>query len=47
MLQADESDLIGSRLWEDFPEARSILRQAKELDLTQTLRMDTNRNNFV
>jgi len=42
LLRAAEADLIGSRLWEDFPEARSILRQAKELDLTQTLRMDTN-----
>jgi len=42
LLEANESDLIGRRLWEDFPAARAILEQAKELDLTQTLRMDTN-----
>ena len=42
LLEANESDLIGRRLWEDCPAARAILEQAKELDLTQTLRMDTN-----
>jgi len=42
LLQGKERDLIGSKLWEDFPAARAILEQAKELDLTQTLRMDTN-----
>ena len=42
LLQAKERDLIGCKLWEDFPAARAILEQAKELDLTQTLRMDTN-----
>lgn len=42
LLQSDEQDLIGRRLWDDFPAARAILEQAKELDLTQTLRMDTN-----
>jgi len=42
LLQGNESDLIGCKLWEDFPAARAILEQAKELDLTQTLRMDTN-----
>lgn len=41
-LDGDERDLIGRKLWEDFPAARAILEQAKELDLTQTLRMDTN-----
>jgi diguanylate cyclase (GGDEF)-like protein len=41
-LQGEDHDLIGRRLWEDFPAARAILEQAKELDLTQTLRMDTN-----
>jgi diguanylate cyclase (GGDEF)-like protein/PAS domain S-box-containing protein len=35
-----EKDLIGQLLWEDFPEARAILKQANELDLTQTLRMN-------
>jgi diguanylate cyclase (GGDEF)-like protein/PAS domain S-box-containing protein len=42
MLGAPEPKLIGQKLWEDFPEAQAILNQAKELDLTQTLRMDTN-----
>jgi diguanylate cyclase (GGDEF)-like protein/PAS domain S-box-containing protein len=42
LLEGDERDLIGRQLWEDFPAARAILEQAKELDLTQTLRMDTN-----
>ena len=41
LLKADEYDLIGRRLWQDFPEARRILDQARELDMTQTLRMDT------
>ncbi len=41
ILQGEERDLIGHKLWEDFPAARAILEQAKELDLTQTLRMDT------
>lgn len=40
LLKCDEADLIGRQLWEDFPEARHILRQARELDMTQTLRMD-------
>jgi len=39
LLGAPERDLIGQHLWEDFEEARNILNQAKELDLTQTLRM--------
>jgi diguanylate cyclase (GGDEF)-like protein/PAS domain S-box-containing protein len=42
LLGEAEHDLIGKRLWEDYPAARSILEQARELDLTQTLRMDTN-----
>ncbi len=42
LLGAPEHELIGHGLWEDFPAARAILEQAKELDLTQTLRMDTN-----
>jgi diguanylate cyclase (GGDEF)-like protein/PAS domain S-box-containing protein len=42
LLGGCESELIGHKLWEDFPAARAILEQAKELDLTQTLRMDTN-----
>ncbi len=42
LLKGNEQDLIGRKLWEDFPEARKIIEQAKELDLTQTLSMDTN-----
>lgn len=42
MLGAEESRLLGQKLWEDFPEARAIMNQAKELDLTQTLRLETN-----
>ena len=42
LLEGEEDELIGRKLWEDFPAARAILEQAKELDLTQTLRMDTN-----
>jgi len=42
LLKGEERDLIGRKLWEDLPEARAILEHAKELDLTQTLRMDTN-----
>ena len=42
LLERDERDLIGCQLWEDFPTARAILAKARELDLTQTLRMDTN-----
>ena len=40
MLGQPERELLGQRLWEDFPEARAILEQAKTLDLTQTLRMN-------
>ena len=42
LLQDSERELIGRKLWEDFPAAQAILEQAKDLDLTQTLRMDTN-----
>ena len=42
MLDTAESELLGHKLWEDFPEARAIMKQAKDLDLTQTLRLDTN-----
>jgi diguanylate cyclase (GGDEF)-like protein/PAS domain S-box-containing protein len=37
MLGHSERELLGRKLWEDFPEARTILEQARELDLTQTL----------
>ena len=38
LLGGTERELIGQRLWEDFPEARALLKIANELDLTQTLR---------
>ena len=41
MLGQSERELLGQKLWEDFPEARAILEQAKDLDLTQTLTMQT------
>ena len=43
LLNGPENELIGRKLWEEFPQARTILEQAKDLDLTQTLRMDTNK----
>jgi diguanylate cyclase (GGDEF)-like protein/PAS domain S-box-containing protein len=39
LLDAPERQLIGHKLWEDFPEARDIVRRASELDLTQTLKL--------
>ena len=41
LLNGNERELVGQKLWQDFPAARAILEQARELDLTQTLRMDT------
>ena len=43
LLGASERDLIGQRLWEDLPEARAILDNAKDCDLTQTIRMHSDR----
>jgi diguanylate cyclase (GGDEF)-like protein/PAS domain S-box-containing protein len=40
LLGGSERELIGRKLWEDFPEAREIVKQASELDLTQTLRLN-------
>ena len=40
MLGHSERELLGQKLWEDFPEARAILEQARDLDLTQTLKMN-------
>lgn len=38
-LGGSERELIGQKLWENFPEARAILKQANDLDLTQTLKL--------
>ena len=40
LLGGSERELIGQKLWKDFPEARAILKQASEMDLTQTLRLN-------
>ncbi len=39
MLGKTERELLGQKLWDDFPEAQAILEQATELDLTKTLRL--------
>ncbi|MBT8098191.1 MAG: diguanylate cyclase [Gammaproteobacteria bacterium] len=39
-LGATERDLLGHRLWEEFPKAKALLQAANDLDLTQTLRID-------
>ena len=43
LLNAPEQNLIGQKLWQDIPEARAILSHARDRDLTQTLRMGTDR----
>jgi diguanylate cyclase (GGDEF)-like protein/PAS domain S-box-containing protein len=43
LLKARECDLIGQRLWEDIPEAQAILNHSKDRDLTQTVRMESDR----
>ena len=41
MLGKSEAELLGRRLWEDVPEARAVLEQASDLDMTQTLKLGT------
>lgn len=43
MLGMTERELLGQKLWDDFPEARAILQQAREVDLTQTLRLQADK----
>jgi diguanylate cyclase (GGDEF)-like protein/PAS domain S-box-containing protein len=43
LLEASENDLVGQKLWQDIPEAKAILEHGKERDLTQTLRMKSDR----
>ena len=43
LLESDEASLIGQRLWEDLPEAQSVLEHAAGRDLTQTVRMTSDR----
>lgn len=40
MLDTTESEMLGHQLWEDVPEARAVLNQARELHFTQTLRLE-------
>ncbi len=42
-LGRSEAELLGRKLWEDFPKARDLLNKANDLALTQTLRMDDSR----
>ena len=42
LLNGCERELLGQQLWEDFPEARAVLNEAKDLDLTQTIRFGQN-----
>ncbi len=43
MLGKTERELLGQKLWDDFPEARAILKQTTELDLTKTLRLQADK----
>jgi len=44
LLEAPEHTLIGQKLWEDVPEARAILDHGKDRELTQTVRMKSDRS---
>jgi diguanylate cyclase (GGDEF)-like protein/PAS domain S-box-containing protein len=43
LLKSTEAALIGQRLWEDLPEAQAILAHGRDRDLTQTVRMESDR----
>jgi diguanylate cyclase (GGDEF)-like protein/PAS domain S-box-containing protein len=43
LLEASERDLIGRRLWDDFPDAQALLDHSGSTDLTQTVRMRRDR----
>jgi len=43
LLKAHEKQLIGQKLWEDLPEARSILQHGKDRDLKQTVKLNADR----
>jgi diguanylate cyclase (GGDEF)-like protein/PAS domain S-box-containing protein len=43
LLESPEAALIGQKLWEDNPEARAVLDQGRERDLTETVRMKSDR----
>ncbi|MEX2258233.1 MAG: diguanylate cyclase [Woeseia sp.] len=39
LLEANERELIGRKLWEDFPEAKALLDNTVSTDMAQTVRM--------
>jgi diguanylate cyclase (GGDEF)-like protein/PAS domain S-box-containing protein len=43
LLKSKEAELVGQKLWDDVPEAKAILDSSKDRDLTQTVRMDSDR----
>jgi diguanylate cyclase (GGDEF)-like protein/PAS domain S-box-containing protein len=43
LIGSTESEMLGGKLWEDYPAASEVLRQARELDLTQTVQLDASR----
>lgn len=43
LLKSREAELIGQLLWEDLPEAQAILDHGRDRDLTQTVRMHSDR----
>jgi diguanylate cyclase (GGDEF)-like protein/PAS domain S-box-containing protein len=43
LLKSSEQELIGHHLWEDLPDARAILNQAGDGDLTKTVRLSAGR----
>jgi len=43
LIGSTESEMLGGKLWEDYPAASKVLKQARELDLTQTLQLDGRR----
>jgi diguanylate cyclase (GGDEF)-like protein/PAS domain S-box-containing protein len=43
LLDASEQALIGQKLWEDVPEAKAVLDHGRDRDLTQTVRMKSDR----
>jgi len=43
LLDSVEADLVGQKLWEDVPEAKSILDHSKDRDLTQTVKINADK----
>ena len=43
LLNGSENELVGQKLWEDIPEAQAILNHSKDRDLTQTVKMNSDR----